>query len=333
MKPPFPYFGGKARWAPAVWKRFGKVDIYAEPFAGSLAVLLANPAPARREVVCDTDGLICNFWRALTAEPTAVARHADYPSIHQDLTARHKWLREWSSENAARLSEDPGYYDVKAAGWWVWGISLWIGGGWCAASAEKKPHMGFKPGGRGVSAQRDQIPLIQNKPAGRGVAVQRGDLPDVRPHIDEESGDYVLGERLLPIFEQLANRMHKVIVLNRSWESALTPTTLGDTPHSPPYARAVFLDPPYRTDRRKAQLYESDTDGSSDDVAVAAYRWALKHGERYRIAYCCHQDDFVFPEDWELLTKGFKSHRVGAAGTNDCMAFSPACAQAQSELF
>ena len=39
-----PYFGGKHAVAVAVWARLGAdVPIYAEPFAGSLAVLLARP--------------------------------------------------------------------------------------------------------------------------------------------------------------------------------------------------------------------------------------------------------------------------------------------------
>ena len=81
--------------------------------------------------MCDLDGGICNFWRAVTADPEAVAHWCDWPTIHQDLTARHSWLRQWFTDNALRLSSDPEFYDARAAGWWVWGISLWIGGEWC----------------------------------------------------------------------------------------------------------------------------------------------------------------------------------------------------------
>lgn len=44
---PFPYFGGKRQVAAEVWARFGEVTNYVEPFAGSLAVLLARPEPIR----------------------------------------------------------------------------------------------------------------------------------------------------------------------------------------------------------------------------------------------------------------------------------------------
>ena len=111
---PFPYYGGKRRFAPLIWERFGPVDLYVEPFAGSRAVLLANPYPIpQREIACDTDGMLCNFWRALTLAPEEVAHWADYPTIHQDLTARHKWLKEWRTVHAPRLMEDAEYFDVQ----------------------------------------------------------------------------------------------------------------------------------------------------------------------------------------------------------------------------
>ena len=40
---PFPYFGGKRRAAPTIWREFGDPAGYVEPFAGSAAVLLARP--------------------------------------------------------------------------------------------------------------------------------------------------------------------------------------------------------------------------------------------------------------------------------------------------
>jgi site-specific DNA-adenine methylase len=42
LKAPFPYFGGKSRIAAEVWRRFGDVKTYVEPFCGSCAVLLAR---------------------------------------------------------------------------------------------------------------------------------------------------------------------------------------------------------------------------------------------------------------------------------------------------
>ena len=336
MTAPFPYHGGKGLWAADIWDRFSRADVYAEPFAGSLAVLLAAPTPARREVVCDSDGHICNFWRAVQHDPEAVARHADYPTIHQDLTARHTWLRRWGAEHSERLSSDPEFFDSRAAGWWVWGISLWIGGGWCDDSSDKRPKaVGNRLGtAYGVAAQRDQIPAaVGNAIAGMGVSAQRDRVPQVTGRIGCHPGERKLD--LIAWFTALQDRLKRVIVLNRDWRSAVTPSLLVDTPTGPGEAatRCVLLDPPYRTDRRKATLYSSDAAGTSDDAAVASYAWALKHGDRYRIAYCCHADDFEVPDGWEAMTRGFKGRRTGASGTVDMVMFSPACVLPQARLW
>lgn len=131
-KAPFPYFGGKSRIAPLVWERFGDTPNYVEPFAGSLAVLLARPHKPHTETVNDKDGFVSNFWRAVQSDPDAVARHADWPVNENDLHARHAWLVARKGELAARLEGDPEYHDAQIAGWWVWGICSWIGSGWCS---------------------------------------------------------------------------------------------------------------------------------------------------------------------------------------------------------
>ena len=81
LKAPFPYFGGKRVIAAEVWRRFGDTPNYIEPFLGSAAVLLARPAfeGNRIETVNDADGHVANFWRALQADPDAVAYYADWP--------------------------------------------------------------------------------------------------------------------------------------------------------------------------------------------------------------------------------------------------------------
>jgi len=136
LRAPFPWFGGKRRVASLVWERFGDVPNYVEPFAGSLAVLLARPHAPKTETVNDRDAYIANFWRAVQAEPDAVWAYADQPVIEADLHARHVWLLE-QTEFRERILTDPHFYDVKIAGWWVWGVSLWIGDGWCAACADR----------------------------------------------------------------------------------------------------------------------------------------------------------------------------------------------------
>lgn len=89
---------------------------------------------ARIETVNDKDGFISNFWRAVKADPDAVVEHADWPILENDHHARHAWLVHKAKKLTRRLEGDPEYYDAKIAGWWVWGISMWIGGGYCSGS-------------------------------------------------------------------------------------------------------------------------------------------------------------------------------------------------------
>jgi hypothetical protein len=46
----------------------------------------------------------------------------------------------------ANLEGDPDYFDPKIAGWWVWGICIWIGGNWCKDLHRKKPLVQRVPG-------------------------------------------------------------------------------------------------------------------------------------------------------------------------------------------
>lgn len=139
LKAPFPWFGGKSRVADFVWPRFGDVVNYVEPFFGSGAVLLARPHDPVNETVNDKDCYLANFWRALQAAPAEVTKYADWPVNEADLHARHLWLVNQAAFQE-RMKSDPDYYDAKIAGWWVWGISQWIGSGWCTRPEWRGRH-------------------------------------------------------------------------------------------------------------------------------------------------------------------------------------------------
>jgi len=73
IKPPIPYFGGKSRIAEQVAGLLPAHDHYVEPFAGSLAVLLAKAA-SEHETVNDINGDLVNFWRVLRDRPGELER-------------------------------------------------------------------------------------------------------------------------------------------------------------------------------------------------------------------------------------------------------------------
>ena len=76
VAPPFAYFGGKTNLADRIVDLLPAHGHYVEPFAGSLAVLLAKPR-SRMETVNDLDGHLMTFWRVLRDQPDDLARVMD----------------------------------------------------------------------------------------------------------------------------------------------------------------------------------------------------------------------------------------------------------------
>ena len=342
---PFPYMGGKSRFAKLILPRLGNPRdyshmVFCEPFAGSLAILLANPTPFGREIVTDTNGLISNFWRSMQAAPDEVAAWADFPTFHDDLHARHLWLVRWAAEHRDAIWNDADFCDPKAAGWWAWGQSSWVGGGWCAAAEsdsevhDKRPHISKHPGGGAiVQAQSLTIPAVLDiRPfasvlnTGQGVQAQRQGGPKIKESRPVSKGEFGglginaqsrqlsgaigTGARLLPWFRALQERIARVVVLNRPWESAVTPTLLMQHYDGCRGVR-IIMDPPYRTDTGRSQgIYHGDAQAT--DVATAAYDWAVAHGDRYGIVYFCHDGDFALPAGWEAIYLSFSQGRPGS---------------------
>jgi len=190
LKSPFIWFGGKRRVANQVWSAIGDVDNFVEPFAGSLAVLLGRPSwhQGRAETVNDADYQLANFWRALSHDPEAVARWADWPVNEADLFARHLWLVNEGRRRIASIEADPDFYDAKVAGWWVWGINAWIGSGWCSGKGPWTLAVGDHADGEDTDSGTAGQGVNRKRPhlgdAGRGVNRQL-------PHLGNAAGLYV----------------------------------------------------------------------------------------------------------------------------------------------
>lgn len=366
LKAPFPYYGGKSRVAPLVWKHFGQVDNYVEPFFGSGAVLLQCPHPGHTETVNDADGLLCNFFRALQHDPEAVAAYADYPVSECDLHSRHRWLRDRRAA-VEELMTDPDAYDAKVAGWWVWGISQWIGSGWCSppgvADVRKLPHVGDAGMGvhRGSGHPSQQLPMLSGDSGatGRGVHSKRyshkvqtldGEVWRKRPSMESEGvhrkrpvlpgpagGAAAECSRaddntLIAYFDALAARLRRVRVCCGDWTRVLGPSVTWR--HG---VTAVFLDPPYALSERDSDLYAHD----ATDVFPAVRAWAIANGDNplLRIAVCGYEDGVVWPDGWEAVRwkapGGYGSQGNGRGRANagrETIWFSPFCCK-QPTLF
>jgi len=136
--------------------------------------------------------------------------------------------------------------------------------------------------------------------------------------------------------EAISVRLRRVAVLNRPWHAILKSDTLrGDTATVNFHSLGILLDPPYLNEQRSG-LYESDADTERrDDPARDSYAWAVEHGERYRVAYCCHDGDFPLPDGWTKHVETLGGiRREDRRHRRDCIMFSPACVQdAQGDLF
>lgn len=307
IKAPFPYFGGKSGAAALVWERLGKVENIVDAFCGSAAFILGYPFTNQPTVtINDLDGYICNFWRAVSADPAAVASWLDHPVSEIDLFARHVWLIKQCAGLLDRLHTDPDYYDAKIAGWWCWGACAWIGTGWCSGEGP-------------WSAEDDQIvsvrvnrklPHLGN--AGQGVNRKL-------PHL----GDAGRGDHLHAYMHALKAALRGARTACGDWRRVVTPSVT--TRHG---MTALILDPPYG---EGAQEYSAG--GNADgDVAAAVWAWAVAHGNDplLRVAVCAYDDGRAMPQGWNKVKwaarKGYQAADAAIKNPDrEVIYFSPHC--------
>ena len=307
---PFPWFGGKSRAAPLIWQAIGEdVPNYVEPFAGSLAALLARgPSDIGTETVNDADGFLCNFWRALAADPGAVTAAADWPVNECDLSARHLWLVGQRETLTARLQVDPDYFDAKIAGWWVWGICSWIGSGWCSGEGP-------------WSSDGEQ--WIDRRDAGTaGMGINRK-----LPHLGDA------GRGIADMLTPLSERLRRVRVCCGDWRRVVTESVT--VKHG---ATGILLDPPY-TDGFDAEEGAYSAGGGAE-VWHDAAAWAVEAGadQRLRIVLCGYEGAWTPPADWrevEWKAKGGYASMGDGDNVNkhrERLWLSPGCLEAERQM-
>jgi len=321
--------------------------------------------------VNDKECLVANFWRAVQWAPEEVARMADWPINEADLRARHLWLvNEGRPSIAERVNTDPHFFDARVAAWWVWGLSCWIGSGWCAGgrkhtrpeiNANKgvhsleeqrgaddwsepwkvRPHLTAKEG-QGVNIA-DKRPILTGWST-KGVHAQMPGLahqdrkgvhckrPDLNNFANKD-GKQQTGNGLVEWMLALATRLRRVRVCCGDWSRICTDAVVFN--ESP---TAVFLDPPYGVKAdRDAKLYNTDSLTVADDVR----EWALSHGsdKRLRIAYCSY-GEVEMPKGWQRVywkaPGGYGNQGDGRGRENrhrETIDFSPHCLQPEADLF
>jgi len=261
--------------------------------------LTTSPRPAARQLTLDCPVPVCNF-QTLTGN-----YFANNVLVHNcDLHARHYWLLQRKADLQARLEGAPDFYDVKIAGRWVWGMCLWVGGGWCTANGpwvvengelvrhsrrdtnHQAPHTDSVR--RGV---RCRIPHM----AGRGQGINHH-LPPLEGEITAPLGACESRTpHLLSYFTRIADQLRNVRICCGDWSRVCTPvvtTGIGLT--------GIFMDPPYSAETgRDRAIY------TSEDLAVAhtVREWCIANGDNplLRIALCGYEGEHVMPDTWECM--------------------------------
>lgn len=129
-RPPFTYYGGKQTVADRIVALFPDHEHYVEPFAGSLAVLLAKP-PSRLETVNDLSNDLMTFWRVLRDQPEELARlaaltphsRAEYESCYSEVVpaesdlerARRVWVKLTQAHGGVGLQRRSGWKHSKSS--------------------------------------------------------------------------------------------------------------------------------------------------------------------------------------------------------------------------
>lgn len=270
LKAPFPYFGGKSLIADTVWETFGPgVRNYVEPFAGSLATLLARPSPrVGPETVNDWSCGLVNAWRAIRSDPAGLAELCVDAVSEVDAEARNNYLVQ-NADTLRRRLGDPDFSDVKLAAWWIKGACEWIGSGYNSGEGPWAwtPEEGWSKRGTGVNRQ---LPHLGN--AGKGVNRQLPHLGDAGKGYRQQRVDW-----LLDWFSALSDRLAGVRIACGDWKRVLGPSST--VKHG---TTAVFLDPPYEGTE---YVY-----GKGGDLTLSqeCFDWCVEHGTdpKLRIVLC-----------------------------------------------
>lgn len=244
LKSPFPWIGGKSSIMPTIWRDYlGDPLNLVVPFGGSFADLWTRPhwdieqgvftsgRPYRTETVNDANAFLINAFRAIHADPEAVAKWCDWPVVEADQHAVHAWLCGFTPEPDTvpsefdkpqlreawlagwqasyrpfdplafreRVMSDPSYYDPQAAGRWVWGQCVWIGSGWCDWEViERRGRLERKRTNvHQTGILRKDVRLSPSRPTLRPAqGIQSFRLKRQRPHITDGRGIVSLAKQI-----------------------------------------------------------------------------------------------------------------------------------------
>lgn len=352
LKAPFTYFGGKSKIADEVWKRFGKVANYIEPFFGSGAVLLANPNPeTTKEIVNDLDNLIANCWRSLKYSPEEVAYWCDQPTNEAELHLNELFLVNEGIKRISACEYDMNHYDAEVAGRWLWGMSNNIGSRYCKKGpwTSREFKLASETKDYNIKNHKDKS-IISDEV---GVSRSRPNLTNAKHGINRRKiikPEYIDNTRpefngVLPIRGELydyltliSKRFRNVLVCCGSWERVMSEVVISSKTHK--LSSGIFLDPPYSKEANRDNVYKVDDFSIAHDVR----KWCIENGDdpRYKIALCGYDVEHKELEDlgWDAFdwsTQGGygNNNKDGSGGKinrhREVIWFSPHCLKPEED--
>lgn len=303
---PFPTFGNKRAAASHIWRRFGRLGSYIEPFAGTASVAILSPYGAvRHEVLNDLNGYICNFFRSLRDYPARTAAAADRPTSQIDLSAAAAELVDAAPMLVERMHADLSFCEPRLAGLWVWLV---------CCSIDMGRHLPPTPAPPDALAE---LPVDgYSKP---------GDA--ARDYTPARVG--CGGDRLLAWFASLSERLRQAFIINTDWSRMFSPSMLGRPLHDDPVG--IFLDPPYDGSEH---LYPGAQPVARDVCAKAV---ELGEQDDVRVCIAGYADDYDLPAGWTSVewqrrpgmeaTAGDYEYSDANAERQEVLMFSPGCIQ------
>lgn len=305
IKAPFCYFGGKSAVADLVWELIGNdVKRYFEPFAGSLAVLLARkrkPNALYNEIVNDLDCLLINVWRALKNASAEVALLCCDPSSQLLYWQRICYIVKNKDSLLEKMLKDDEYYDVKLAAYWIYCKSSEIG----AMEIDKiDVEEVYKSIDNGITKGR--IQLLR----GNGIHSKCTQL--YNPY----SVTRCKLERLSLWFSQIENILENVKITCMDWKRLFNEGTHWQDDCGKSNI-GIFFDPPYSDTSRKKSLYRID----SYDTAKEVNEFCIKNAyrETYKIVVAGYEGEHNNLEDYGYVKYSWKSNGGyrNISGNND----------------
>jgi DNA adenine methylase len=107
-KTPISYYGGKQSLAKTIVGIIPPHRLYCEPFLGGAAIFFAK-APAKVEIINDTNGELINFYQVLRRDFPALEREIGL-SLHSRRQHQHAWV----------IYTNPDLFDPIKRAWAVW---------------------------------------------------------------------------------------------------------------------------------------------------------------------------------------------------------------------